>query len=343
MQARIEELRRQVAIELEKAEDTKALGEVHQRYLGKKGEISALMQGLGKLSKEERPAAGQLINEFRDTVEADLGIKEQALKEKELLRRYEREAVDVTLPGVRRPKGNLHPISLVRRQWEHVFQGLGFTVVESPEIDLEYYCFTALNIPQNHPSRDKQDTFYINDEVVLRQHTSPGQIRTMEKNPPPLKVVVPGRVFRSDDNTSRHTPMFHQMEGLVVDKNLNLCDLRGLLDTLAKAMFAPDVEIRFRPSHFPFTEPSVEVDVSCFVCGRKGCSLCKGAGWIEILGAGVVHPKVLSVCGIDPDEYSGLAFGVGLERVAMLKYGISSIQILYDNDIRMLRQFASAL
>ena len=342
MQSKIEQLKLQITAELEKAQDTKALGEVHQRHLGKKGEISALMQELGKLSKEERPAAGQLINDFRDAVERDLGKKEQALREKELRLRYEREAIDVTLPGVKRPKGNLHPISLVRRQWEHVFQGLGFTVVESPEIDLEYYCFTALNVPQNHPSRDKQDTFYINDDVVLRPHTSPGQIRTMEKLSPPLKVVVPGRVFRSDDSP-KHSPMFHQMEGLVVDKNLNLCDLHGLLHTLAKAMFAPDVDIRFRPSYFPFTEPSVEVDVSCFACSGNGCSLCKGVGWIEILGAGVVHRNVLAVCGIDPDEYSGLAFGVGLERVAMLKYGISNIQILYDNDIRMLRQFAPAL
>ena len=342
MQARIEELRQLIAAEVENAANTGALGEVHQRYLSKKGEISALMQGLGKLSKEERPAAGQLINQFRDWAEDLLKTKEAALKDKELALRYEQEAIDVTLPGIGRPMGNLHPISVVRGELEQVFIGLGFNVVESPEIDLEYYCFTALNVPPDHPSRDRQDTFYITDDVVLRPHTSPGQIRTMEKQRPPLKVVVPGRVFRSDDDNS-HTPMFHQMEGLVVDKNLNLCDLHGLLDVLAKAMFDEDVSIRFRPSFFPFTEPSVEVDVSCFVCASKGCSLCKGTGWIEILGAGVVHRKVLAGCGIDPDEYSGLAFGVGLERVAMLKYGIGNIQILYDNDIRMLRQFGPAL
>ena len=341
MQQRIEELKAQITAEIEQAGDTKALGDVHQRYLGKKGEVSALMQGLGKLSKEERPAAGQLINQFRDAVESQLKAKEGALKQKELLLRYEWEAIDVTLPGERHRAGNLHPISLVRQELEQVFAGLGFTVVKSPEVELEYYNFTALNVPMNHPSRDRQDTFYITDDVVLRTHTSPGQIRTMEKQRPPLKVVVPGRVFRPDDDGT-HTPMFHQIEGLVVDKNLNLCDLHGLLDTFVKAMFAEDSSIRFRPSFFPFTEPSVEVDVSCFVCAGGGCSLCKGTGWIEILGAGVVNRKVLAGCGIDPDEYSGLAFGAGLERIAMLKYGIGNIQILYDNDLRMLRQFGRA-
>ena len=340
MQEKIEQLRGEIAARLKQVGDTAALSELHSRYLSKKGEVSALMQGLGKLSKEERPAAGALINRFRDWAEGALKEKEGALKEKELAARYRDEAIDVTLPGVRRPVGNPHPISLVRARLTEVFQGLGFSVVESPEIELEQYCFTALNIPANHPSRDRQDTFYTgeSDEVLLRPHTSPGQIRTMLKQKPPLKVVVPGRVFRSDDDNS-HTPMFHQMEGLVVDKNLSLCDLRGLLDILAKAMFDADVQIRFRPSFFPFTEPSVEVDVSCFVCGGKGCGLCKGTGWIEILGAGVVHRKVLAWCGVDPDVYSGLAFGVGLERVAMLKYGIGNIQILYDNDLRMLRQF----
>ncbi|MCL2579534.1 MAG: phenylalanine--tRNA ligase subunit alpha [Oscillospiraceae bacterium] len=342
MEKRISELRQEIADALSKAKDTAILSGIHSRYLSKKGEISSLMQGLGKLSKEERPAAGQLINQFRDWAEATLKEKEGALKEAELAARYKKEAIDVTLPGTLRPTGSLHPISLVRAELTQAFMGLGFSVVESPEVELEHYCFTALNVPPGHPSRDRQDTFYMGetDEVLLRPHTSPGQIRTMEKQKPPLKVVVPGRVFRSDDDTS-HTPMFHQMEGLVVDKNLNLCDLHGLLDVLAKAMFDEHVHIRFRPSFFPFTEPSVEVDVSCFVCDGKGCGLCKSTGWIEILGAGVVHRKVLAGCGIDPDEYSGLAFGVGLERVAMLKYGIGNIQILYDNDLRMLGQFHS--
>ena len=340
MQARIDELKVQIRAALECADCTKALSEIHQRYLGKKGQVSALMQELGKLSKEERPGAGQLINAFRDQIEGELKAKEQELRARELAERYEREAIDVTLPGQAHTPGNLHPISLVRAELEHAFIGLGFTVVESPEVELARYCFDLLNVPPNHPSRDRQDTFYIgeDDNVVLRTHTSPGQIRTMEKVSPPLKVVVPGRVFRSDDDAS-HTPMFHQMEGLVVDKGLNLCDLLGLLGVLAKAMFDESAHVRFRPSYFPFTEPSVEVDVSCVVCAGDGCSLCKGTGWIEILGAGVVHRKVLAGCGIDPDEYSGLAFGAGLERIAMLKYGIGNIQIMYDNDLRMLRQF----
>ena len=338
MQDIIEQIQLQIAGQIAEAEDTAQLSAVHARFLGKKGEVSALMQGLGKLGKEERPAAGQLINQLRDWATEQLKLKESGLAQRELGARYKQEAIDVTLPGTGRGLGSAHPIGRVRRELAQAFVGLGFEVVESPEIDLEYYCFTALNVPHNHPSRDRQDTFYISEDVVLRPHTSPGQIRTMEKQKPPIKVVVPGRVFRNDDDAS-HTPMFHQMEGLVVDKGLNLCDLLGLLNTLAKAMFEPDTSVRFRPSYFPFTEPSVEVDVSCFACAGSGCSLCKGTGWIEILGAGVVHRNVLAGCGIDPDEYSGLAFGVGLERVAMLKYGISNIQILYDNDLRMLRQF----
>jgi len=338
MQDLIEQLRSQIGVQIAEAEDTAQLSAVHARFLGKKGEVSALMQGLGKLSKEERPAAGQLINQLRDWATEQLKLKESGLAQRELAVRYKQEGIDVTLPGTGRGLGSAHPISLVRAELCRVFAGLGFEVVESPEVELVRYCFDALNVPPNHPSRDRQDTFYINEDVVLRPHTSPGQIRTMEKGQPPIKVVVPGRVFRNDDDTS-HTPMFHQIEGLVVDKGLSLCDLLGLLTTLAKAMFEPDTDVRFRPSYFPFTEPSVEVDVSCFVCSGSGCGLCKGTGWIEILGAGVVHRSVLAGCGIDPDEYSGLAFGAGLERMAMLKYGISNIQILYDNDLRMLRQF----
>ena len=342
MQAKLDELKGQFAARLEQAQNTGELSEVHARYLGKKGEISALMQQLGSLPKEERPGAGALINQLRDWAQEQLKKREGAFAGAELQARYERETIDVTLPGQSKTAcgmGSAHPISLVRAELTHAFAGLGFTVVESPEVELVYYCFDSLNVAANHPSRDRQDTFYISEDVVLRTHTSPGQVRTMEKTAPPLKVVVPGRVFRSDDDAS-HTPMFHQMEGLVIDKGLTLCDLLGLLTTLAKAMFEPDTDVRFRPSYFPFTEPSVEVDVSCFACAGKGCSLCKGTGWIEILGAGVVNRKVLSGCNIDPDEWSGLAFGVGLERVAMLKYGIGNIQILYDNDLRMLRQFA---
>ena len=338
MQQLIDQLKSQIANQLAQAKDTAELSAVHAQYLGKKGEVSALMQSLGKLSKEERPAAGQLINQLRDWASEQLGLKELDLAQRELALRYEQESLDVTLPGTGSELGSAHPISLVRAELSRAFAGLGFEVVESPEVETTHYCFTALNVPPNHPSRDRQDTFYISEDVVLRPHTSPGQIRTMEKQKPPIKAVVPGRVFRNDDDAS-HTPMFHQIEGLVVDKGLNLCDLLGLLNTLAKALFEPDTSVRFRPSYFPFTEPSVEVDVSCFVCAQGGCSLCKGTGWIEILGAGVVHRKVLAGCGIDPDEYSGLAFGAGLERMAMLKYGIGNIQILYDNDLRMIRQF----
>ncbi|MCL2857363.1 MAG: phenylalanine--tRNA ligase subunit alpha [Oscillospiraceae bacterium] len=338
MQQLIEQLKAQIAGQIAEAQDTTELSAVHGRFLGKKGEISVLMQGLGKLSKEERPAAGQLINELRDWATEQLGIKESSLAQWELTRRYKQEAIDVTLPGTGREMGGSHPINLVRAELCRVFAGLGFEVVESPEVELVNYCFTALNVPPNHPSRDRQDTFYISEDVALRPHTSPGQIRTMENQKPPIKVVVPGRVFRRDDDAS-HSPMFHQIEGLVVDKGINLCDLLGLLTTLAKTLFEPDVDVRFRPSYFPFTEPSVEVDVSCFVCSGKGCGLCKGTGWIEILGAGVVNRKVLAGCGIDPDVYSGMAFGAGLERMAMLKYGIGNIQILYDNDLRMIGQF----
>lgn len=338
MQEKITEIKKALPGALENAKTIAELEKVHQQFLSRKGAISALMQSLGSMPKEERPAAGQAINQLRDWAQNQLDSKEALLAAQELNARYKSETIDVTLPSKESPVGGFHPISLVRAQLTQAFRGLGFTVVESPEVELVRYCFDMLNVQPGHPSRDRQDTFYVNEDVVLRPHTSPGQIRTMEKISPPLKVVVPGRVFRSDDDSS-HTPMFHQMEGLVVDRGLNLCDLLGLLETLAKTIFAPDTTARFRPSFFPFTEPSVEVDISCFACSGDGCGLCKGTGWIEILGAGVVHRKVLLGCGIDPDEFSGLAFGAGLERIAMLKYGIGNIQILYENDVRMLSQF----
>jgi len=324
--------------ELEGATCSDDLTRLWGKYLGKQGEVTMLSRELGKADPAERPALGKAINALRVWAEEQFKAAEVVIRQRELEARYAAEAVDVTLPGEEVSTGGLNPITVVRRKLIDVFGGLGFRVFEGPEIEDDYHNFTALNTPMEHPARDKQDTFYINDDLLLRTHTSPGQIRVMETWKPPFKVLVPGRVFRCDDDAT-HTPMFHQMEGLVIDKNLSLCDLHGLLDTMAKAMFTPDTKTRFRPSFFPFTEPSVEVDVSCCECGGKGCGLCKGTGWIEILGGGVVNRKVIENCGLNPDEWSGLAFGFGLDRIAMLKYGINNIHILFDGDVRMLSQF----
>ncbi len=314
------------------------LKEFYARFLGKAGEVTALMKELGKYPKEERPAVGRMINDFKDDVVSRFKALEEEINAAERRAQYDSESVDISMPAVRHIPGGLHPTSLVRAKLCEVFAGMGFVIYEGREIEDDYHNFTALNTPKDHPARDKQDTFYINDDLLLRTHTSPGQIHCMETMKPPFKVVMPGRVFRCDDDAT-HIPMFHQLEGLVIDKNMSLCDLQGLLDTLAKAMFTPDTKTRFRPSYFPFTEPSVEVDVSCCECGGSGCRLCKGTGWIEILGGGVVNRRVIANCGLDPDEWSGLAFGVGLDRVAMLKYGVNNIHILYDGDKDILRQF----
>ena len=324
--------------ELETASCSDDLTRLWGKYLGKQGEVTLLSRELGKADPADRPALGKAINALRVWAEEQFKSAEVVIRRRELEARYAAEAVDITLPGEDVTTGGLNPITVVRRRLIDVFGGLGFRVFEGPEIEDDYHNFTALNTPMEHPARDKQDTFYINEDLLLRTHTSPGQIRVMETWEPPFKVLVPGRVFRCDDDAT-HTPMFHQMEGLVIDKNLSLCDLHGLLDTMAKAMFTPDTKTRFRPSYFPFTEPSVEVDVSCCECGGKGCSLCKGTGWIEILGGGVVNRKVIENCGLNPDEWSGLAFGFGLDRIAMLKYGINNIHILFDGDVRMLSQF----
>ena len=324
--------------ELETASCSDDLTRLWGKYLGKQGEVTLLSRELGKADPADRPALGKAINALRVWAEEQFKSAEVVIRRRELEARYAAEAVDITLPGEDVTTGGLNPITVVRRRLIDVFGGLGFRVFEGPEIEDDYHNFTALNTPMEHPARDKQDTFYINEDLLLRTHTSPGQIRVMETWEPPFKVLVPGRVFRCDDDAT-HTPMFHQMEGLVIDKNLSLGDLHGLLDTMAKAMFTPDTKTRFRPSYFPFTEPSVEVDVSCCECGGKGCSLCKGTGWIEILGGGVVNRKVIENCGLNPDEWSGLAFGFGLDRIAMLKYGINNIHILFDGDVRMLSQF----
>lgn len=318
--------------------DTKQLHELKMRFLGRMGVVIGLMKKMKDLSPEERPAFGKQVNSLRDTLEREFAVVEAELRQKELAAKLASEKIDVTMPGKCRNKGALHPVTRVKNELIDVFSGMGFEIFEGPEIENDYYNFTALNTPADHPARDMQDTFYVSDEFLLRTQTSAGQIRFMENRRPPIKMLCPGRVFRSDDDAT-HSPMFHQMEGLVVDRHITLCDLQGMLDEFARTMFSSSSKTRLRPSYFPFTEPSVEVDVSCHQCGGKGCSLCKGTGWIEVLGAGMVNRHVLENCGVDPDEYTGFAFGMGVERIAMLKYGINNIKLLTENDVRFLEQF----
>ncbi|MBQ8357101.1 MAG: phenylalanine--tRNA ligase subunit alpha [Clostridia bacterium] len=313
--------------------------QIRVRYLGKKGELTAVLRGMGQLTPEERPVVGQLANEVRAAIEAAITEKSKELKEKALNDRLVRERLDVTMPGKAPRMGHQHPLTAAQREMENIFIGMGFEIAEGPEVEYDYYNFQALNIPENHPARDTQDTFYITDNILLRSQTSPVQVRVMEHKKPPIRVISPGRVYRSDALDATHSPLFHQMEGLVVDKGITMSDLKGTLETFARKMFGESTEIRFSPHHFPYTEPSAEVDVSCFVCGGKGCRVCKGEGWIEILGAGMVHPFVLSNCGIDPEVYSGFAFGMGLERVTMTSYVIDDIRLFYENDERFLKQF----
>ncbi len=318
--------------------DSRALYELKMQYLGRTGKITALLKGMKEIPAEQRPAYGKQVNDLRVQLEEAFLAVEEQVKAHELSAKLTSEKIDVTMPGKKRKKGTLHPVTRVKNQLIDIFAGMGFEVFEGPEIENEYYNFTALNTPADHPARDMQDTFYLSEEFLLRTQTSAGQIRLMEKKQPPIKMLSPGRVFRSDDDAT-HSPMFHQMEGLVVDKGVTLCDLQGMLDEFARVMFSETSKTRLRPSYFPFTEPSVEVDVSCAACGGKGCPLCKGTGWIEVLGAGMVNRRVLENCGVDPDEYSGFAFGMGVERIAMLKYGINNIKLLTENDVRFLEQF----
>ena len=308
------------------------------RYLGKKGELTAVLRGMGKLTPEERPVVGQLANEVRADIESAIEKKTAEIQAKKLEEKLKNERIDVTMP-VDAELGHVHPLTLVQRELEDIFIGMGFSIVDGPEVELDYYNFQALNIPENHPARDTQDTFYITENVLLRSQTSPVQVRAMEERGVPLRIISPGRVYRSDAVDATHSPLFHQLEGLVVDKGVTMGDLKGILELFAKQTFGEKTKIRFRPHHFPFTEPSAEVDVSCFACGGKGCRMCKGEGWIEILGAGMVHPNVLKNCGIDPEVYSGYAFGFGIERIAMLKYHIDDMRHLYENDVRFLGQF----
>ncbi len=327
------------ANENNEAFDIGALEALKVKYLGKKGELTAILRSMGKLSAEERPVIGQLANEVRSEIEAAIDEKKTVLSAKEKERKLKAEHLDITAPAKVPSFGGRHPIAIIREQMENIFLGMGFDIAEGPEIEREYYNFTALNTPDDHPARDPQDTFYVTPDILLRTQTSPVQIRTMKDTCPPIRIISPGRVYRSDEVDATHSPMFHQLEGLVVDKGITMGDLKGTLDLFAKTMFGEKTETRFRPHHFPFTEPSAEVDVSCFACGGKGCRLCKGEGWIEILGAGMVHPNVLRNCGIDPEEYSGFAFGMGVERILMLKYHVNDIRLLYENDVRFLHQF----
>lgn len=338
-----EEVRRiegQALAELEKAESLEELQEIKVRVLGKKGSLTAMLKRMGSLSPEERPVFGQVVNETRDRLEQAWAEAAQSLEEQALALRLEAERLDISLPGARLKHGHQHPLTKVIEEIEDIFLGMGFQIAEGPEIESDYYNFEALNLPKEHPAREMQDSFYITEEILLRTQTSPVQIRTMEKLYPqlPVKIIAPGKVYRKDDDAT-HSPMFHQVEGLVIDKGIRMSDLKGILLNFSRRMFGPGREIRLRPSFFPFTEPSAEVDVSCMLCGGSGCRTCKGSGWIEILGSGMVHPKVLEMGGYDPKEVTGFAFGMGVERIAMLKYGIEDMRLLFDNDLRFLRQF----
>lgn len=338
MQNKLNEIREKAIAQISAATNLDALNEVRNTVLGKKGELTLVLRGMKDVAPEDRPKVGQWVNEARDAIEATLESQLKKLEKEALKLRYESEKIDVTMPEEVLTQGSLHPITLVKNELVDIFGSMGFFVYEGTEIETDYYNFTALNTPDDHPARDMQDTFYLTPEFLLRTQTSAGQVHVMESKKPPIKVISPGKVFRSDDDAT-HSPMFSQMEGLVVDKGISLCDLKGMLDEFVKKIFGSDnIKARLRPSYFPFTEPSVEVDVSCFQCGGCGCKLCKGTGWIEVLGAGVVNNKVLEGCGIDTNEYSGFAFGIGLERIAMLKYGINNIKMLFESDMRVLKQ-----
>ncbi|MBE6540214.1 MAG: phenylalanine--tRNA ligase subunit alpha [Ruminococcaceae bacterium] len=339
MKAQLDNISVAAAQEIASASDKASLETVRIKYLGKKGALTAILRGMGALTPEERPVIGAYANTVRANIEALLEEKGVSLASEELKNALVKEKLDVTMPAKVKTVGKLHPITQVENRMKEIFVGLGFDIVEGPEVESAYNNFDALNAPADHPSRDFQDTFYINDTTLLRTQTSPVQIRAMKTMTPPIRIISPGRVYRCDEVDATHSPMFHQLEGLVIDKNITLGDLKGLLELWAKEMFGENTKTRFRPHNFPFTEPSAEVDVSCFVCGGKGCRLCKGEGWIELLGAGLVHPNVLKAGGIDPEVYSGLAFGMGIERVVMTSYGIDDMRHLYENDIRFLGQF----
>lgn len=339
MKNQLNEVRRLAQEELDRIEDLKELEEFRVKLLGKKGKLTQILRGMGQLSPEERPVIGKIANQIRSEVEGKIEETKANIQKKERDLRLLEEKIDVTLPGKKHRLGNRHPLTLALDEIKEIFLGMGFTSVEGPEVELTYYNFDALNVPKDHPARDLQDTFYIHEDIVLRTQTSPVQVRTMESNKPPIRVIVPGRVYRSDEIDATHSPVFHQIEGLVVDKNITMGDLKGTLGVFAKKLFGEKTKTRFRPHQFYFTEPSAEMDVSCFACDGEGCKVCGGEGWIEILGCGMVHPNVLKICDIDPKEYSGFAFGMGLERITMIKYDIHDLRLFFENDMRFLKQF----
>ena len=341
MKEQIENIKKSALEEIKNANDEKVLNDVKVKYLGKKGELTLILRGMGGLSPEERTVIGSLVNEVRDEIENLIEEREKEFKTAEIKRKLEHEKIDVTMPGKKINLGSVHPITQIIKDMEEIFIGMGYEIADGPEVELAEYNFDKLNTPPDHPARDIQDTFYVTDDIVLRSQTSPVQARVMETQKPPIKIVCPGVVYRSDSVDATHSPVFHQIEGLVVDKNISMGDLKGTLEMFAKKCLGEKTQIRFRPHHFPFTEPSAEADVSCFVCGGKGCRVCKGEGWIELLGCGMVHPNVLRNCGIDPEEYSGFAFGCGIERIAMAKFGIDDMRLLYENDVRFLKQFGN--
>ncbi|MGN0996725.1 MAG: phenylalanine--tRNA ligase subunit alpha [Candidatus Ventricola sp.] len=339
MQEQLRKIREEAAAQLAAVSDKAGLDALRLKLLGKKGDLTLLRRSMGQLPAEERPQAGQMINEVVTALTEQLDALHAHLKQIEQEKKLQREAIDVTEPHSHTPIGVVHPISLVQDQMLSVFTSMGFDVVEGPEVEYDLYNFELLNLPKNHPARDAQDTFYVEDNIVLRTHTSPVQARTMLTRKPPIRIVCPGRVYRADEVDATHSPVFHQMEGLVIDEDVTMADLKGTLDAFAQKLFGDDVTTRFRPSFFPFTEPSAEVDLTCVNCHGKGCRVCKGTGWIEVLGAGMVNPKVLDMCGIDSKKYSGFAFGVGLERIGMLRYGITDMRALFEGDVRFLSQF----
>ena len=339
MHEQLQKIQNEAIEQLSQIDDKAGLEALRLKVLGKKGELTLLLRSMGQLPADERPKAGQMINAVRETLTAKMDELDRKLKQLEQEKKLQREAIDVTEPRKHTPLGAMHPISIVQDQLLDVFTGMGFDVVEGPEVEYDLFNFELMNIPKNHPARDAQDTFYIEDNIVLRTHTSPVQARIMTTRKPPIRIVCPGRVYRADEVDATHSPVFHQMEGLVIDEDVTMADLKGTLDAFAKKLYGDDVTTRFRPSFFPFTEPSAEVDLTCVNCHGKGCRVCKGTGWIEVLGAGMVNPKVLDMCGIDSKKYRGFAFGVGLERIVMLRYGITDMRALYEGDVRFLSQF----
>ena len=339
MKDKLQAIREEALKQIRESNRLDKLNEVRVSFLGKKGELTAVLKGMKNVDPKERPFVGQMVNETREAIEEFLEETKKKLEEKAREEKMKQEVIDVTLPAKKINVGHRHPNTIALEEVERIFVGMGYEVVEGPEVEYDLYNFEKLNIPADHPAKDEQDTFYINKDIVLRTQTSPVQARVMEQGKLPIRMIAPGRVFRSDEVDATHSPSFHQIEGLVIDKDISFADLKGTLEVFAKELFGPDTKTKFRPHHFPFTEPSAEVDVSCFKCGGKGCRFCKGSGWIEILGCGMVHPHVLEMCGIDPEEYNGFAFGVGLERIALLKYEIDDMRLLYENDIRFLKQF----